>query len=429
MQYRVRPSRLQGSITVPPSKSHSLRAILFATMAHGQSVIRNYLPSPDTQAMLNACELLGAHIIVTPELLTITGVGGKPHTPANVIDAGNSGQVLRFVAAVAALISGYTVLTGDASIRTLRPVQPLLDGLIPLGVFAASTQGNGSAPIIVKGPMLGGKTQLDGADSQPVSALLIAAAFAPQPTVIEVTNPGEKPWVDLTLDWLKRLGIAYEREGYTQYKVFGNASYSGFEYTVPGDFSSCAFPLAAAIITGSDLQLHNLDMQDSQGDKALIPVLQQMGANIVIAAEQKTLHVRPGTVLSGRTIDVNQYIDALPILAVLACFANSPTTLTGAAIARKKESDRITAITQALSAMGASIEELDDGMRIYPSSLAGAQVPSFSDHRIAMALAVAGLAAKGETLIDNVACVSKSYPGFLNAMQQIQADIVCLTSS
>lgn len=427
MHYRVRPSRLQGSITVPPSKSHSLRAILFASLAQGCSYIRNYLPSPDTQAMLQACELLGADITVNRELITIIGVGGKPRIPANVIDAGNSGQVLRFVAAVAALTAGYTVLTGDTSIRTLRPVQPLLEGLTGLGVQAFSTQGNGNAPIIVKGPMQGGKTQLDGADSQPVSALLIAAAFAPQPSVIEVTNPGEKPWIDLTLDWLQRLGIAYQREGYTKYSLMGNAAYAGFDYTVPGDFSSCAFPLVAAIITDSELQLNNLDMQDSQGDKALISVLQKMGADIVISPEQKTLHIRSGAILKGQTIDVNEYIDALPILAVLACFARGATTLTGAAIARKKESDRIAAMTQALRAMGASIDELEDGMRIYPKPLIGAQVPSFYDHRIAMAVAIAGLAAKGETVIEEVACVSKSYPDFLSSMQKIQADMVCLT--
>ena len=429
MKYRVKPSHVSGSVIVPPSKSHSLRAILFASLAHGQSVIRNYLKSPDTEAMVQACRGLGADIIVTPDALMIRGVSGKPSTPTDVIDAGNSGQVLRFVAAVAALTSGYTVITGDASIRTLRPVQPLLDGLTGLKVFAVSTQGNGSAPIIVKGPLQGGKTQLDGADSQPVSALLIAAAFATQPTEIRVTDPGEKPWVDLTLDWLQRLGIAYERTGYTHYKLIGNASYPGFDYTVPGDFSSCAFPLAAAIITNSALKLHNLDMQDAQGDKALIAVLQKMGANIVLSAEQKTLQVQPGSQLQGQMIEVNQFIDALPILAVVACFAHGPTTLTGAAIARKKESDRIAAMAQVLTAMGAKIEELDDGMRIYPAPLTGAVVPSFSDHRIAMAAAVAGLAATGETVIEDVACVSKSYPDFLQAMQQIQADITCQTSS
>lgn len=425
MNYRVRPSQLQGFLTVPSSKSHTLRAILFASMARGQSLIRNYLPSPDTQAMIRACELLGAQITVTPSLLTIQGVDGQPSTPTDVIDAGNSGQVLRFVAAVAALTPGYAVLTGDESIRTLRPVQPLLDGLSALGVLAVSTQENGAAPIIVKGPLQGGSTILDGADSQPVSALLIAAAFAKQPTVITVSNPGEKPWIDLTLDWLQRLGIAYQRKGYTQYTIAGNAQITGFEYSVPGDFSSCAFPLAAAVITGSELSLYNLDMQDVQGDKVLIKILQELGANIEIDHEKKSLHVRPSKRLIGKNLDINACIDALPILAVLACFAQGPTVLTGAAIARKKESDRIAAISQALQAMGAKIVEYEDGMEIEPAVLHGVQVPSFSDHRIAMALAVAGLGAQGETIIENTSCVAKSYPNFLTAMQQLGARITC----
>lgn len=425
MHYRIKPSQLQGSITIPPSKSHTLRAILFATMARGQSVIRNYLPSPDTQAMIRACRSLGAQIVVEHAALHIVGVAGNPTTPADVIDAGNSGQVLRFVAAIAGLTSGYTVITGDESIRNLRPVQPLLDGLNGLDVFAVSTQGNGSAPILVKGPMMGGKTQLDGADSQPVSALLIAAAFAKQPTVITVANPGEKPWVDLTLDWLSRLGIGYQSEDYTKYTVFGNADYVGFDYTVPGDFSSCAFPLVAALITGSTVRLQNLDMQDVQGDKAVIGILQDLGANIVVDSENNAVEARPTSGLSGNIIDVNQCIDALPILAVLACFATGTTTLTGAAIARKKESDRISAISQALQAMGAMIIETEDGMHITPTSLVGTVVPSFSDHRIAMALAVAGLVAHGETVIENTACVAKSYPNFLTSMQALGADMVC----
>ncbi len=426
MQYRVRPSHLQGAITIPPSKSHTLRAILFASMAHGRSVIRNYLPSPDTQAMLRACEAMGARIEVTPDQLTIVGMNGKPSTPVHSIDAGNSGQVLRFVAAVAALSSGYTMLSGDESIRTLRPIQPLLDGLTALGVFAVSALGNGLAPVMVRGPLRGGKTHLDGADSQPVSALLIAAAFAPEPTVIEVSNPGEKPWIDLTLDWLRRMGIAYQREGYTQYNVLGNAAYAGFEYTVPGDFSSCAFPLVAALVTGSHLSLHNLDMQDAQGDKEVVGILQEMGANIIIDADKHVLQVYPSPGLVGKTLDVNQYIDALPILAVLACFASGETTLTGAAIARKKESDRISAMTQGLRAMGADVDELEDGLRIRPATLTGALVPSFSDHRIAMALAIAGLAARGETVIDNTNCIAKSYPDFLASMQQLGANMECV---
>lgn len=424
IQYRVKPSKLQGEITIPSSKSHTLRAILFASLAHGRSTIKCYLKSPDTEAMIHACELLGAKIEVAQDEMIIVGTSGKPRVPPNVIDAGNSGQVLRFIAAIASLTSGYTVLTGDASIRHLRPVKPLLDGLTGLGVFAVSTQDNGTAPIIVKGPIQGGQTQLNGTDSQPVSALLIASAFAQEKTIIEVSDPGELPWIDLTLDWLRRLGIRYERQGYTRYTVFGHATYPGFEYTVPGDFSSCAFPLIAALITQSPLSLHNLDMQDVQGDKAIIGLLQDLGAKIVVNAAERILEVMPSGKLRGAEINANAYIDALPILAVLACFAESETTIYGASIARKKESDRISAIAQTLSAMGASIIELEDGLKIRPAALFGARVHSFADHRIAMALAVAGLGAvSGETIIDDVRCVAKSYPDFLPAMQQLGVDI------
>ena len=147
MHYSVKHSgTLKGSISIPSSKSHTLRAILFASLAHGKSIIHRYLVSPDTTAMINACQLLGAKITVTPYQLIIIGTQGTPNTPANIIDAGNSGQVLRFIGAVAALCPGFTVITGDESVRNNRPIQPLLDGLLQLNVLAISTQGNGSAP-------------------------------------------------------------------------------------------------------------------------------------------------------------------------------------------------------------------------------------------------------------------------------------------
>ncbi|HVT62080.1 MAG TPA: 3-phosphoshikimate 1-carboxyvinyltransferase [Legionellaceae bacterium] len=423
MYYRIQASNLCGSLVIPPSKSHTLRAILFASMADGKSIIRNYLTSPDTQAMLCACKQLGADITVQADALLIHGCAGSPKTPDNIIDAGNSGQVLRFIAAIAALTDGYTVLTGDHSIRTNRPIQALLTGLNALNVWAVSTQNNGFAPMIIKGPLLGGETTLNGADSQPVSALLMAAAFAKYPTVIHVDRPGEKPWVDLTLDWLKRMGIMYQRQGYTQYQLFGNARYAGFEYTVPGDFSSCAFPTIAALITNSTLELHGLDKDDVQGDKILLDVLESCGAQLQWDQSKKIVTIHPSGTLCGQTIDVNHFIDAVPILTVMACFMSGETKLTGAGIARHKECDRLAIITQELRKMGADITEEAEGLRIRPAVLKGAMVSSAQDHRIAMALAIAALRAEGETIIKEVACVEKSYPGFAQSMQKIGAYI------
>ncbi len=426
LSYRVHSSRLSGEIAIPPSKSHTLRAIVLATLARGVSHIDDYLHSPDTHAMLQACRLFGAEIDAGPQRLTIRGVAGKPQTPTQIIDAGNSGQVLRFISALAALCDGYTVITGDESIRTNRPIQPLIDGLTGLGVFAVSTRGNGFAPVVVKGPLLGGETCLSGYDSQPVSGLLLAAAFAPNPTRLHVLNPGETPWIELTLDWLKRIGIHIGHRDYCAYDVPGRADTVGFKYRVPGDFSSCAFPLAAACVTQSSVVLSNLDFTDVQGDKLLIATLQAGGADIVISQAAHQLQVRgTGSVALGVT-DVNQMIDALPILAVLACFAPSETRLINAGSARHKECDRLAVITRELRKMGADIDELTDGLIIRPAKLMAAHLTSHADHRIAMALTVAALAVEGESVIHQVDCVEKSYPHFARTMQTLGARLeVC----
>ncbi len=421
MQYRIKASTLKGSIIIPPSKSHSLRAILFASLADGESKIYNVLNSPDTRAMIHACELLGANININGNDLIIQGMAGKPQKPSNIIDAGNSGQVLRFIASITALSSGYSIITGDHSIRNNRPIRPLLNGLNQLNAFSVSTKEDGYAPIIIKGPLQAGEANIEGEDSQPVSALLIASAFLLGETNIHVTNPGEKPWIDLTLSWFDRLGIRYEKYGYTHYKVMGNSSYPGFEYTVPGDFSSSAFPLAAALITHSEITLNNIDMNDCQGDKLIIPVLEKMGARFLINSEQKTLSIQKSCHLKGISVDINDFIDALPILAVLGCFAEGKTQLRGAAIARKKECDRLSAITQELKKMGAEIFELPDGLIIQTSRLKAAEVDSHCDHRIALSLSVAALTIEKETLINNVQCIFKSYPDFVASFQQLGA--------
>ncbi len=422
-QFRVQPSTLSGTASVPPSKSHTLRAILFAAMASGTSEIRHFLHSPDATAMIEAMRAFGAKIDVTAEHLHVHGLAGKLNAAENVIDSGNSGLVLRFAGALAALAPSYTILTGDHSIRHNRPVKPLLDALTQLGATAVSSRLDGYAPIIVRGPMRSGKTSLPGQDSQPVSGMLIATSFLPGKTVVEVENPGEKPWIDLTLFWLKKLGISVEHQDYTRYTVAGNAKIEGFSLAIPGDFSSAAFPIVAALVTDSDLTLTNIDMEDCQGDKKIIEVLQSMGAKIEIHSKEKTLRVCKGSRLKGKKIDVNDFIDATPILSVMGCFAEGTTEIVNASIARKKESDRLHAMATELKKMGAEIEERPDGLVISHSPLKGALVTSWHDHRIAMSLAIAGLGAKGETQIDKVECVAKTYPGFAHDFRALGAAI------
>ena len=416
----IHPGKLSGEIAIPPSKSHTIRSILFAMMAKGKSRIRQPLPSPDTVAMLDAARQFGAVIDMENGALLIDGVNGQLRAAEDVIQCGNSGQVLRFVGAIAALSDSYTVLTGDLSIRHNRPVMPLLNALTQLGALAVSTRQDGYAPIIVKGPLKGGKATLDGRDSQPVSGLLILGAF--QPLELHVTNPGEKPWIGLTLNWFDRLGIVYENRQFAYYKTQGHSHLRAFEYTVPGDFSSAAFPLAAAVITQSEITLNNIDMGDIQGDKAVISALESMGAEFEF--QEGKIATKRGSPLKGTRLDINDWVDALPILAVVGCFASGETAIVNAAIARQKESDRISCIATELKKMGADLEERPDGLLIRPSELHGASnLQAHHDHRLAMALSVAALRARGESIIHGIECVDKSYPNFFQHLAQLGAKV------
>ncbi|WP_420420603.1 3-phosphoshikimate 1-carboxyvinyltransferase [Simkania sp.] len=421
--YLIKKSSLKGTLEIPTSKSHTLRAILFGMMGKGKTTVRKYLQSPDAVAMIEAIKNFGASVDMFPDRLEIEGVAGKMQPADDVVSSGNSGQVLRFIGALAALLPTYTILTGDHSIRHNRPVKPLLEGLQSLGVFAESMRLDGFAPILIKGPCKGGRATLEGQDSQPVSGLLVASSFAEGPTEIEVRNPGEKPWIDLTLHWFDILNLPYQNNDYTFYHIPGGGGYDGFDYTVPGDFSSLAFPVAAALITDSDVAIENVDMDDVQGDKKIIEVLIEMGAKIEIDKEKRTLHIKKGSKLKGMKMDINDYIDAITILAVVGCYADGTTEIQNAAIARSKECDRIHAIATELKKMGADIEEKEDGLVVRTSTLQGAAVESYHDHRMVMSLSVAALGAKGETQVMGVECVSKTYPTFAEHFQLLGANL------
>lgn len=415
----ITPSSLSGEVIVPSSKSHTMRAILFASLADGPSRIFSPLLGSDGNAMVHACRLLGAQIESHPDRLQITGINGQVRSAEDVIQAGNSGLVLRLLAAVAALSTYPIVITGDHSIRHQRPIRPLLEGLQQLGVSAISTKGDGFAPVIIQGPLKSGKTVINGEDSQPVSSLLIASIFAEGPIEIKVQNPGEKPWVDVTLDWFRRLGVSYQAAHYTDYKMPGKGRLAGFDYTVPGDWSSAAFLITAALITHSSLTLHNLDVEDCQGDREVLNVVQKMGARLQIDRAAKTLTILPNAELRGVEIDINDFVDALPILSVLGCYAEGETRIYNASVAKQKECDRIHCIVKELSKMGADIQETADGVIVRRSRLKGASVHSHHDHRMAMSLAVAGLGARGETVVEETECVGKTFPGFAEELKRL----------
>lgn len=420
----VYPSRLVGEVEIPSSKSHSIRAIIFASLASGKSHISKRLDSADIHHTIRACRQIGAKIEEVGDDLFITGTAGKFNSPNNEIDAGNSGQVLRFIGALAALSDKPTRITGDHSIQTNRPVLPLLNGLNQLGAKAISVKKNDFAPIEVKGFAKPSVIKVEGKDSQPISALLMLSAFLEGETEIEVLNPGEKPWIDLTLSWLKKFQIPFKNENYNRYKVSGKKKIPAFNYTVPSDFSSAAFPAVAALIANSQITLKNMDMEDVQGDKKIFEMLKEMGAHITYDRDLKTLRVqREKGTLIGRRLDINDYIDAIAILSVLGCFAKSETHIENAGIARAKECDRIACITIELRKMGAKITENKEGLSVYLSQLKGADLKTHQDHRIAMSLIIAALNAKGKSIIRNIDCISKSYPSFIEDMKKLGASL------
>lgn len=424
MKYKVNLSVLQGNIAIPPSKSQTLRAILFGSLAKGSTVIRNYLPSPDIKRILTVCQSWGIPVEITKDTLTLTGKKINELNPITKIDAGNSGLILRLCSTIAALSPSRTMITGDRSIKTNRPMSPVIDGLSQLGVKVKCLKQNGYAPLSIQGPLQPGSLTINGTDSQPVSSFIIAGCFASGPVQIKVITPGEKPWVNLTLSWLNFLQLSYSKKpDFTEFTIPGNQEYAGFNYHVPGDLSSLAFPIAAALITKSHLTISNVDLQDPQGDKQIIDVFKKMGAEIKYDPYLHVISVSPSHSLKGLSIDINDFIDSIAAISVVACFADTPTHIKNAAVARTKECDRIACLTQELKKMNADITELPDGLIIRPSKLQGTRVSSYNDHRLAMALTVAGMGATHTTEINGTACIRKTFPKFFESFVNLGAKI------
>ena len=410
-------STLRGDVLIPTSKSHTIRAVTIAGLAHGKSIIRHPLESGDGLAAARAAGMFGARVDLGGSW-EVEGVGGHPRVPDNVVDVANSGTTMNFCMGTASLVEGTTILSGDHQIIR-RSVQPLIEALNGLGVEVVSTRNNGLPPIIVKGPLKGGKTKLRGIVSQYVSSLLIHCPLIENDSEFEVYDVHEKPYIAMTLKWLDRQKIRYEAsDDMSHFKLFGGQSYRGQEVTIPGDFSSATFFLIAGVLCDADITLLGLDMNDVQGDKRVVACLQEMGAQI--RSENGGVRVRQG-VLQGIEIDMADIPDALPAMAVVGCFAKGKTVLRNVANARLKETDRIAVMAVELGRLGARVEELPDGMIIHESRLTGCPVRGHDDHRVVMSLSVAGLAIPGRTEVDTAEAVKVTVPNFLELMGKIGA--------
>lgn len=417
MKVTIQKSDIKGTVNAPPSKSYTHRAIAIAALSK-KATVNNPLISEDTKATIRASEAFGAEIESKKDSLIIKGFDGKLKIPDNVIDVANSGTTLRIMTAVASLVNGATVLTGDASIRT-RPNTPLLNALNDLGAEAFSTRNNGMAPIVVRGKMRGGRVYIDGSiSSQFISALLIACPFAQNETRVMIKGElKSRPYVNITIDMLKDAGARIIADGESSFVIPPEQEYNLKSYDVPGDFSSASYMMAAGALCG-DVTIKNL-YPTEQGDSALIEILGNMGAQISWDKKKGEVKVSKSK-LCGINVDVGKTPDLVPTLAVLGAASEGTMVIENAEHVRYKETDRLHAMTVELKKMSVDITEEKDRLIIKGGAIRGASVHGWDDHRIVMSLAVAGLVAGGTT-IDTVESVSISYPGFFEDLKKAGA--------
>lgn len=447
MKILSKKNSLSGNIVVPGSKSHTIRALILASLAEGVSHISNPLPSADCLSASKAIQEIGASVEFDNKnnIWTVTGAGKNAHLPSNVVDVGNSGSVLYFFTPICATFEGWSIFTGDSSIRK-RPVLHLLEALKQLGANCyVSRPEENAPPALVQGPIKAGKVITDGRLSQYISGLMMASTLIDGKLEIELTDPKEVPYLDMTKYWLESLGVQVEMSSdYKKISITGPYQLKAFDKAIPSDWEAVAFPLIAGLITDSKIVIDNVDGSGTQGDDAIVSVLQSVGADIQWNKETSQLIVTGGKRLSTenlpeKTLRVNLagFPDAICALAVIACFIEGKTVLEDIGVCRRKETDRIVVMKSELEKLGANVEEGEDYLVIYGNSpllangeknpnfkLHGGTVESFDDHRVAMSLACLGLGLPEgqEVIVNDAECCSVSFPGFFEVMNKIKAN-------
>ncbi|MCT9096408.1 3-phosphoshikimate 1-carboxyvinyltransferase [Haloarchaeobius sp. HME9146] len=424
MDVSLSQSTVRGTARAPPSKSYTHRAILAAGFS-SEAVVRDPLLSADTRATMRAVEGFGGTVEPAGDDLDVAGFDGQPEVPADVLDCANSGTTMRLVTAAAGLADGITVLTGDESLRS-RPQGPLLDALEQLGGRAESTRGNGQAPLVVKGPISGATVAIPGdVSSQYITALLMAGAVTEDGIDIDLeTELKSAPYVQITLDVLESFGVeaTQTEDGFS---VPGGQTYDpDGEYAVPGDFSSISYLLGAGAVAADGELVVEGAQPSAQGDTAIVDIVERMGASVDWDREAGTISVEQSD-LSGVTVDVGDTPDLLPTIAALGAIADGETRITNAEHVRYKETDRVAAMAEELTKLGASVTEHEDELVVHgkDSELVGATVDGRGDHRIVMALSLVGLVADGETTIQGGEHVDVSFPDFFDVLYELGADV------
>ena len=421
---------LRGSIRPPGSKSITNRALVCAALAEGESLLTGALESEDTRVMVDALGQLGLaiHHDAVAGTIRVFGSGGRfPASEADLYVA-NSGTTMRFLTAVVTCGHGTYRLDGTPRMRE-RPVEDLLDALRQLGADVRSESENGCPPVLARASGLpGGRATVAGnISSQFLSGLLMVAPSAAGRVHLHVAGElVSEPYVRMTLAVMSAFGVWVRYEDtfslifptqgrLARFVVPAGQTYRAARYEIEPDASAASYFFAAAAVTGGQVTVEGLTRNSIQGDVAFCHCLARMGCQVRYGPKSITVVGGP---LRGIDVDMNAISDTVQTLAAVALFAEGPTTITGVAHIRHKETDRISAVATELRKLGAEVDERPDGLRIVPRRLRGAEIDTYDDHRMAMSLAVVGLASPG-VVIRNPGCTAKTYPRFFDDLRDL----------
>lgn len=422
--------QLRGEITVPGDKSISHRSVMFGAIAKGTTEITNFLQGADCLSTIRCFQNMGISIENTPEKILVHGNGLRGlKEPASVLDTGNSGTTTRLISGILAGQTFSSILSGDESLNS-RPMARIMKPLNSMGAHITSINGNDCAPLqISPGALHGIHYQSKVASAQVKSAILLAGLYADSETT--VTEPVlSRNHTELMLNGFgANISVKTAADGSASASVLPCEELYSQKILVPGDISSAAYFIAAGLlIPGSEILIKNVGINPTRA--GILTVCENMGADITYlnktsAGGEPTADILVNhSSLKAVTIEgdiIPTLIDELPMIAVMAAFADGTTIIKDAAELKVKETNRIDTVTENLKAMGASITPTDDGMIIVGTgTLKGAQINSYLDHRIAMAFTIAGLAANGSTDIRDSQCVDVSYPAFFETLNSLR---------
>lgn len=410
----ITSSRVEGTVAPPPSKSTMARAVAAALLSQGTTVVRNAASCDDADTALAIAENLGAGIKREGKEVTIQGNGKALNRPTDgTLHCGESGLSMRMFAPIAALLDNKIILTASGSLLE-RPMT-MVEDLSLLGVFCRTD--NGRAPIILRGPIRGGSLSLDGSvSSQFLTGLLMALPLCDGESSISVSRLKSIPYVRMTIELLEYFGVRIEAgDALGEFAIQGNQAYRPCTYTVEGDWSGASFLLAAGAVSGR-VKVTGLDHKSAQPDRAILDALTMAGARIETGPDYVTVEkdrLRP------IRFDATHCPDLFPPLVAFTANCEGKSTIWGVERLAFKESDRAAALISEFGKLGIIIERNATKMEIHGGPVKGGIVDSHNDHRIAMACAIAGLTAREGVVIQNPACVSKSYPDFFSDLDSL----------